>query len=208
MTTASPTAYVTRVAQTDLNNPLSGGTALLNPAGASQYTALGLANCTGGTFTASNGTGCKYDLVNQYRQIQPLQERYSANGRISFRVSDTIEGYVTGSYSHSYVSILGTPQAIRNTQPFGGAPSLASSNPGIVLPVYICSSGVNCATAADRTLNPNNPYAAAYANNLAGRRAHLLPVRRHRVGQRSFQRRLSHHRRAAWPDRRHVGLAR
>jgi iron complex outermembrane receptor protein len=165
MTTASPTAYVTRVAQTDLNNPLSGGTALLNPANASQYTALGLGNCTSGTFTASNGTGCKYDLVNQYRQIQPLQERYSANGRISFRVSDAIEGYVTGSYSHSYVSIWGTPQVIRNTQPFGGAPSLASSNPGIVLPVYICASGVNCATAANRTLNPNNPYAAAYANN-------------------------------------------
>ena len=32
-----------------------------------------------------------------------------------------------------------------------------------MLPVYICSSGVNCATAADRTLNPYNPFAAAFA---------------------------------------------
>ncbi|WP_163500678.1 hypothetical protein, partial [Escherichia coli] len=37
----------------------------------------------------------------------------------------------------------------------------------------ICSSGVNCATAADRQLNPNNPYAAAYANDPANGAARL-----------------------------------
>lgn len=160
MTRNVPTAYVARTTQSDLNNPLSGGVALADGTSA-KYTALGLANCAGGTFTASNGTGCKYDLVNQYRQIAPLQERYSINGRLSFRVSDSIEGYVTGSWSRSYVSIMGTPSAIRATQPFGGSPTLASSNPGIVLPVYICAAGVNCATAADRQLNPNNPYATS-----------------------------------------------
>lgn len=170
MTVNVPTAYVARTTQTDLNNPRSGGTTLFGGS-AAQYTALGLANCAGGTFAATNsagasiGTGCKYDLVNQYRQIAPLQERYSLNGRVSFRISDSIEGYVTGSWSRSYVSITGTPSVIRATQPFGASPSLASSNPGIVLPVYICSSGVNCASAADRQLNPNNPYAAAYAND-------------------------------------------
>ncbi|NOW44424.1 iron complex outermembrane receptor protein [Novosphingobium sp. SG751A] len=165
MTRNVPTAYVVRTSQSDLNNPLSGGINASDGKTA-QYTALGLANCAGGTFTASNGTGCKYDLVNQYRQIAPLQERYSINGRLSFRVSDSIEGYITGSWSHSYVSINGTPSAIRATQPFGGSPTLASSSPGIVLPVYVCSSGVNCATAADRQLNTtNNPYASAYAND-------------------------------------------
>ncbi|NKI99012.1 TonB-dependent receptor [Novosphingobium sp. SG707] len=165
MTRNVPTAYVVRTSQSDLNNPLSGGINASDGKTA-QYTALGLANCAGGTFTGSNGTGCKYDLVNQYRQIAPLQERYSINGRLSFRVSDSIEGYVTGSWSHSYVSINGTPSAIRATQPFGGSPTLASSSPGIVLPVYVCSSGVNCATAADRQLNTtNNPYASAYAND-------------------------------------------
>ncbi|RYY24427.1 MAG: TonB-dependent receptor [Sphingomonadales bacterium] len=155
-----PTAYVTRVSQTDLNNPLSG------QAGApptTSYQALGLANCTGGTFVVSQGTGCKYDLVDLYRQLQPLQERYSVNGRISVRVSDNIEAYVTGSFSRSDVSIQGTPSAIRQNQPFGAAPAVASSNPGIVLPVYICAAGINCSTAADRALNPNNPYAAANA---------------------------------------------
>ncbi|MEG3146913.1 TonB-dependent receptor [Sphingomonas sp. RT2P30] len=162
----TPTAYVTRVTQSDLNNPLSGmvGSPLTN-----QYTALGLNNCARETYTVTSGsaqgTGCKYDITDLYRELQPLQERYSVNGRISFRLSDNIEGYVTGSYSRSYVSIHSPPSAIRQTQPFGAAPLVASSNPGIVLPVYICSSGVNCSTAADRTLNPNNPYAAAFAAN-------------------------------------------
>lgn len=174
LTVNTPTAYVTRVTQGDLNNPLSGqaGSALTN-----QYTALGLANCARGTFAVTSGSaqgvGCRYDLTDLYRQLQPLQERYSVNGRISVRLSDNIEGYLTGSYSRSYVSIQGLPSAIRQTQPFGAAPLVASSNPGIVLPVYICSSGTNCSVAADRQLNPNNPYAAAYAADPANGAARI-----------------------------------
>ncbi len=168
----TPTAYVVRTTQTNLNNPLSGGTAVFNDPGQSYatYTALGLGNCARETYTittgGARGTGCKYDLTDLYRQIQPLQERYSANGRISVRIADDVEGYITGSYSRSYVSITSAfPSAVRQTQPFGGSPSVASSNPGIVLPVYICAAGTGCATAADRRLNPNNPYATAFAAN-------------------------------------------
>ncbi|UIJ46986.1 TonB-dependent receptor [Sphingomonas cannabina] len=171
LTVNTPTAYVTRVGQTDLNNPLSGAAG--SPA-TNQYLALGLQNCTTGTFTvttgSARGTGCKYNLEDMYRQIQPLQERWSINGRVSVRVSDDIEAYVTGSYSRSDVSITSAfPSAVRQTQPFGAAPSVASSNPGIVLPVWICPSGNNCADPATpgRQLNPNNPYAAAYADRPA-----------------------------------------
>ena len=167
LTTATPSAVVTRVRQTDLNNPLAGSTAALS----TQFQTLNLGTCNNGTYTqasaAVNGVGCRYDLVDRYRQLQPLQERYSVNGRISVRLSDTVEGYITGSYSRSDVSIKGTPSAIRATQPFGGAPATASSNPGVVLPVYICTSGINCSVpgTAGRQLNPNNPYAAAFAND-------------------------------------------
>ena len=160
----TPTAYVTRVSQSDLNNPLSGK---VGAPFTTSYQALGLGNCARDTFTvttgSAQGTGCKYNLVDLYRQLQPFQERYSVNGRLSVRLNDDIEGYVTGSFSRSYVNIQGIPSAIRNTQPFGANPLLASSNPGIVLPVWICSAGTNCSTATDRQLNPNNPYAAAYA---------------------------------------------
>ena len=174
LTTATPNAVVTRVHQNDLNNPLSG-----NPGSplTSQYNSLNL-NCGNGTYTVTTGgaqgTGCKWDLVDAYNQISPLQRRWSLNGRVSVRVSDNVEAYATGSYSNSYVSILNQPRAIRATQPFGGSPSLSSSNPGIVLPVYICSAGVNCATAADRKLNPNNPYASAFANDPANGAARIF----------------------------------
>ena len=163
--TATPNAVVTRVHQNDLNNPLAGQ---IGTPPTTSYQSLNL-NCANGTYNVTSGsaqgTGCKYNLVDQYNQLQPLQRRYSVNGRLSVRLNDNIEAYATGSYSNSYVSILNQPRALRATQPFGASPSLASSNPGIVLPVYICAAGTNCATAADRKLNPNNPYAAAYAND-------------------------------------------
>ncbi len=166
LTVNTPTAYVVRTTQTDLNNPLSGGTAVTNDPGQTYatYTALGIANCARPTYSvttgAARGVGCPYDLTDLYRQIQPLQERYSVNGRLSVRLSDNIEGYVTGSFSRSYVSITSAfPSAIRQTQPFGGSPLVATSNPGVVLPYFVCSAGTNCATATDRRLNPNNPYA-------------------------------------------------
>ncbi|MGR4864367.1 TonB-dependent receptor domain-containing protein [Caulobacter sp. LARHSG274] len=185
LTTATPSAVVVRTTQTDLNNPLAGGAVpfadgtYIDSKGLvqnySNYTTLNL-NCLGGTYNATSGgargTGCKYDLVDLYNQIAPKQERYAFNTRLSVRLADNIEAYATGSYSRDFVSIKNQPRALRNTQPFGGLASQASSNPGLVLPVWICSAGANCAAAADRRLNPNNPYATALggadpANNAA-----------------------------------------
>ncbi|WP_404336137.1 TonB-dependent receptor domain-containing protein [Sphingomonas sp. MMS12-HWE2-04] len=174
LTTATPNAVVVRTTQGNLNNPLSGGTALFpsglqaNGSAFSTYTTLN-PNCSYGSYTlttgGAQGTGCKHNLEDEYFQLAPLQRKWSVNGRISVRLSDEIEGYITGSYSNSYVSILNAPRALRNTQPYGGAPSLASSNPGIVLPYYVCAAGVNCISAADRRLNPNNPYATVNDGN-------------------------------------------
>ncbi|MBI0476272.1 TonB-dependent receptor [Sphingomonas sp. MA1305] len=166
LTTSNPQAVVVRVGQSDLNNPLAGGIGTpLTP----NYQLLNPNSCPYGTFTvtsgAAQGTGCAHNIADEYNIIQPRQQRYSATGRLSVRLADNIEAYATGSFSRSEVSITGAPSNIRQTQPFGGSAALASSNPGIVLPVYICSAGTNCATATDRQLNPNNPYAAAYAAN-------------------------------------------
>ena len=165
LTTPNPQAVVTRVTQSDLNNPLAGqvGAPLTN-----QYQLLNPNACPYGTFTvntaAAQGTGCKHNIPDEYSIIQPKQQRYSTTARLTARLSDNLEMFASGSYSHSEVSIMGTPSGIRQTQPFGGSAALASSSPGIVLPMYICASGQNCATAADRRLNPNNPYAVAGAD--------------------------------------------
>jgi iron complex outermembrane receptor protein len=186
LTVNTSTAYVTRVSQTDLNNPLSGmvGSPLTN-----QYQMINPAACTTGTFTVTTGgaqgTGCKHDLIREFSTTLPEQTRWGIGGRVSIRFADNVEGYVTGLVSHSGVVNVGRgaatpgptanpgPNFIRATQPFGASPALASSNPGIVLPVYICSAGINCATAADRQLNPYNPYAAAYAADPANGAARI-----------------------------------
>jgi iron complex outermembrane receptor protein len=170
---ATTNALVVRTTQSNLNDPFTGGTTLtpsgtyVNAAGNtvpySNYTALNLGACPQGTFTvttgAARGTGCKHDITREYSQVQPLSEKFSFTGRFSYRVSDNIELYALGSYSHSQVNIKGTPPAIRQRQPYGGSPTTASNNPGIVLPYFVCAAGVDCVTAADRRLNPNNPYA-------------------------------------------------
>ncbi|MGN8000594.1 TonB-dependent receptor domain-containing protein [Sphingomonas sp. 22176] len=164
LTQANPQAVVTRVAQTDLNNPLAGQVG--QPT--NQYQLLNPNSCPFGTFTVNTkdaqGTGCAHNIPDEYYIIQPKQQRYSATGRLSVRLADNWEAFATGSYSHSEVTITGAPSGIRQTQPFGGSASIASSNPGIVLPFYVCASGVNCATAPDRRLNPNNPYAVQGAD--------------------------------------------
>ncbi|WP_213979060.1 TonB-dependent receptor [Sphingomonas sp. dw_22] len=168
---ATPTvnALVRRATQTDLADPFRGA----NPTGT--YTLLGgTAACANGTFTvtgAAGGTGCKHNNLDEYGQIQPKQERYSTTARFSARLADNIEFHAVGSYARSMVDYIGAPTNIAQVQPYRGLESDNSSN--IVLPVYICSSGVNCAAAADRQLNPNNPYAAAYAANPASGAARL-----------------------------------
>ncbi len=175
LTTATPNAVVTRTFQSDLNNPLAGSVA--NATTPALFTSLTpLANCPYGTFSENTsarvGTACAHDLQKEYAIFLPFQERYDFVGRASFRMGN-VDGYVAGSYARNRVVISRAPVAIRQTQAFGGSPATATSAPGIVLPVYICSSGVNCATAADRQLNPNNPYAAAFAADPANGAARI-----------------------------------
>ena len=163
--TPNPQAVVTRVRQTDLDNPLAGqaGAPLTN-----HYQLLNPNACPFGTFTVAKteeqGIGCAHNISDEYNIVQPRQQRYSTTAHLTARLSDHLEAFATGSYSHSDVSITGAPSSILQTQPFGASAALASQNPGIVLPVYVCAAGVNCATAADKRRNPNNPYADAYAD--------------------------------------------
>lgn len=134
----------------DPNNPFS----LLN-AGAGTFRILNPAGCTPGTLQhtlASGSQFCEQDLVNQYGQIQPEQERWGVTGRATFRLGGDFEAYLMGTYYQSRVTSTGAPVSIRQSSPINTNTTL--------LPVYVCASGTNCATAADRRLNPNNPYAA------------------------------------------------
>lgn len=172
LSTATINAVVRKTTQSNLNDPFTGGAAATG-----LYTTLNLANCTTGTYTAADGSvGCKHNNQTEYSQVQPYSGKFSFTGRFSYRISDDIEMYATGSYSHSQVNIQGIPGAIRQRQPYGANPNTASNNPGIVLPYFVCNAGVDCITAADRHLNPNNPYATNAAADAATAMANAARV--------------------------------
>jgi iron complex outermembrane receptor protein len=176
LATATTDAKVRRIRQTDLNDPFN-STALTPPVPTGNYALLtSPANCANGTFAITTGTaqgvGCKHNITDEYSYILPKQTRYSLASHLLFRVNDNIEGHASLTLTRSVADYINTPVNANQVQPFG-APSTLSSN-NIVLPVYICASGLNCATAADGRLNPNNPFAAAFAADPANGAAKLF----------------------------------
>ena len=136
--------------------------------------------------TNAPATVCQYDRTNLYGVISPNVKRFGVSGRITAKLSNSIEAYAELNFLQSEVSYTGFPATIRGTantgilfQQFststapGGA--IAPGSGILALPIYVCSrpgqtatmvNGVptfvgNPCTAANGTLNPNNPFAAA-----------------------------------------------
>jgi iron complex outermembrane receptor protein len=97
------------------------------------------------------GTYCAQNIAN-FGDIQPKQSRIGTYGRFTVKPNDNFEAYISGSFVQSKTSVNGTPVTVSSSTP--------TNLSNLVLPVYICSAGASCATAADRTLNPNNPFAS------------------------------------------------
>ena len=151
----TPTAAAVRPATQLNNNDLldaipGSGFVLLNPA---QCSAIG------GTVTNGDaGQSCTENQVARYGEIQPKTERYGIVARGSVRLSDDIEAYMNLSWYRNNLVTEGLPQALRTTSPI--------QTSTFVLPNWVCAAGVNCDTAADRRLNPYNPFASAVGDPL------------------------------------------
>jgi iron complex outermembrane receptor protein len=119
--------------------------------------------------TVYNSNVCSMDMRKAYATIRPSTERYAFVARATAKIGDNAEAYISANYMHVNTYSQLTPQAFNNQTT---APQTFLLNP-IVLPVYVCGAGVatiNAATgvntssgcsAANGTLNPNNPFAAA-----------------------------------------------
>ena len=168
---------------------------VVRPATADNGTALGryqfvnqAAGCRGFksyTLTADDLDGsptappvvCQQDLVRDYGQIEPKQERYGASARGTVKLGDRIEAYAEFNYERSYSAYTGGAGIIRATAPSGILYPGYNTNQGttygntiLALPVFICPRGTVSCTAANGTLNPNNPFAAqGQAARIAGR---------------------------------------
>jgi iron complex outermembrane receptor protein len=145
----------------------------------SNYTSLNL-NCANGTYTdhrrGARGTGCKYNLVDTYQpDAAPAEALFVQRPPELPPERECRRLRHRQLFARAMSASRAAPRGHPCTQPFGGAPALASSNPGIVLPVWICPTGANCAdpAAVGRRLNPNNPYAAAFAGDPANGAARI-----------------------------------
>jgi iron complex outermembrane receptor protein len=135
---------------------------------------------------------CATDYTAAYGVIQPEIKRYGGSAKVTARVSDTIEAYAEFNFLQTSTNYTGQPAVMRSTAPAGiYYPQFATSTSGgiyvpgsgiLALPVYVCNrNGVAATmvngvptvpgcTAANGTLNPNNPFAAqGYVARIQGR---------------------------------------
>ncbi|MCI4592683.1 TonB-dependent receptor [Sphingobium sp. BYY-5] len=170
----------------------TGSTFFVRPAAASDGTQSGayqMLNPTAGcnrsnpyTLTADEladnptapSTVCQEDITNNYGVINPDIERYGFSGRFTARVGDSSEAYAEFNFLQTKVAYDGLPSTIRANAPApfyfprystSGNVAYYGNNNILQLPVYVCPRGTTVAcTAANGTLNPNNPYAAQGQN--------------------------------------------
>ena len=135
---------------------------LLNPsAGCGKLTPITItpaeAAAGGAANILTNTTLCQQDLVNQYFVITPEDTRFSVSGRFTKNIGNA-QAYLEANYYQNEVYFINPPSNIRQ-QATPGELGTAYDSTTINLPVYVCPTGVNC-SAANGTLNPNDPYAA------------------------------------------------
>lgn len=133
--------------------------------------------------TANPSTVCTYDSTKLWGTISPRIERFGGSMHVAALVGDSIDAYGEINFIQTTSSYDGAPATFYGNAPTGiSYPQFSTSSNYIVrnpdgtfginttrspgsaflsLPVYVCAARVNCATAADRRLNPNNPFAAS-----------------------------------------------
>ena len=154
-----------------LTGTQSGRYQILNPnLGCNRSTPYGLTPDELADNPAAPTTVCQEDLTNNYGVINPDIERYGLSGRITARVGDAAEAYAEFNFLQTKVAYDGLPTTIRGNAPapfyfprYSTSANIAyyGGNTVLQLPVYVCPRGTTVAcTAANGTLNPNNPFAA------------------------------------------------
>jgi iron complex outermembrane receptor protein len=131
-----------------------------------QLTAAQMDPDQGGSASApANGRACEVNSTAAYRMLQPEVERYGLSTRFTANLGEDHQLYVQGNYYRTNTFASQSPWPFRDipTNPTSGAVTY-----NVIAPVYVCPAGVGTlnglntgCTAANGTLNPNNPFAAA-----------------------------------------------
>ena len=137
---------------------------ILNPAGSCQGSpsiTLTAANIAAGTATgvAPGTTLCQLDTTKDFAIIQPMDKRISLSGHLTRQWSDGTQAWVEGNFYKNEVSYSGAPDTLTRGTAAGNQSPTVTPSP-LLLPVWVCPERVNCSTAADKKLNPNDPFAS------------------------------------------------
>lgn len=115
--------------------------------------------------TAPLSGACEIDWQNDYIMLQPEIERKGLSGRFTFNVSDRAQVYAMVNYYQTESKASFTPLGLNGTPT---APNNGVAAYNVMLPVYVCPTGVGTTTGAgtgctiaNGTLNPYNPFAAS-----------------------------------------------
>nr|WP_245662072.1 TonB-dependent receptor [Sphingomonas pruni] len=130
-------------------------------------------------------TVCQDDQTMNYGVINPEIQRFGVSGRFTARFGDRGELFASANFLQTDVQSDGLPAAIYANAPAPfyfprystrGNIAYYGNNTILQLPVYVCPRGTTVAcTAANGTLNPNNPFAASgQTAALIGRLAPLI----------------------------------
>jgi iron complex outermembrane receptor protein len=142
---------------------------LLNPAlgcqGSTPYT---LTADQYATFTTAPHTVCQ-QTINDLSDttVEPRDSRWGVAGHFIAHLGNNAEFHLAANYERHSTFYTGLQSIIRGNAAAGiDFPAYSTSTAGVygntvlALPVYICPRGTVTCTAANGTLNPNNPFAA------------------------------------------------
>jgi iron complex outermembrane recepter protein len=109
---------------------------------------------------------CEVDFQNAYIMLQPEIQRTGVSTRFTANLGDDAQFYAMANFYKTDTFASFTPLGFNGTLPPPNPAGLGAAN--VILPVYVCSTGVGTfngvntgCTAANGTLNPYNPFAAA-----------------------------------------------
>jgi iron complex outermembrane receptor protein len=107
---------------------------------------------------------CEVDLQNQFIMLQPEIERMGLSGRFTANIGDNAQAYAMVNWYNTKTHAQFTPLGFNGT-PTSPNNGVAAYN--VLLPVYVCPTGVGTASglntgcdASNGVLNPYNPFAA------------------------------------------------
>ena len=157
-------ALVRRVLGT---NPTgSGDYVYLNPAaGCRDFSSYKLTPAEKGTSPAPWDV-CEVNYQGKYIQLSPEIERKGLSMRFTANLGENSQFYAMGNWYRTDTNASFTPLGFNGSLPPPNPAGLAAAN--VILPVYVCSKGIGTfdgqntgCTAANGTLNPNNPFATS-----------------------------------------------